>query len=505
MTTDDTARDAIATDASAYGGDAPDDTASDDATRGSAARAPLAPPSRRSGLDLSREVDPSQPVALAPGQLQLRPARRGKAPAHLADLTLAERAEAVAELGLPAFRAKQLSVHYFEHATTDPAAMTDLPQDRRAELAERFFPQLLTLVSRQSADHGATQKLLWRLFDGSLVESVLMRYPGRITLCISSEAGCGMNCPFCATGQMGLTRNLSAAEILEQVRIANAMLRSGELPGAREGDPERVTNIVFMGMGEPLANYRAVATVCKRLNAPSPEGFGMSARSITVSTVGLAPAVRKLIAERIPVTLAVSLHAPDDELRDELVPINTRYDVEDILSAAYEYFEATGRRVSIEYALIRDINDQAHRADLLARRLVDKGGPHWVHVNPIPLNPVKGSKWTASDPRVEREFVETLRSYGISTTIRDTRGSDIDGACGQLAATIIESDSHREDREARVARVEAVASRDSAGPVASRDSAGPVASRDSAGSVAPRDGAGVTAADTATDGASADD
>ncbi len=405
--------------------------------------------------DLSREAIPGQKVALAPGQLQLRPARRGKPPAHLADLTLDERIEAVKEMGLPGFRAKQLSVHYFEHYTTDPAQMTDLPQDRRDELVERFFPTLLTPVSRQSADHGATQKMLWRLFDGSMVESVLMRYADRITLCISSEAGCGMNCPFCATGQMGLARNLSAAEIIEQVRIANRMLKDGEIPGGGG----RVSNIVFMGMGEPLANYRPVATTCRRLNAPAPEGFGIGARHITVSTVGLAPAVRKLIAEKIPVTLAVSLHAPDDALRNELVPINTRYDVDEILDAAHEYFEATGRRVSIEYALIRDINDQAHRAQLLADRLIAHGGAHWIHVNPIPLNPVKGSKWTASDPMVEKKFVETLRDNGISATIRDTRGSDIDGACGQLAAEVIETDEHRADREARVARVEAVASR----------------------------------------------
>lgn len=403
--------------------------------------------------DLSREVVKGEPVRLAPGQLQLRPTRRGKPPAHLADLTLDERAEAVRNMGLPAFRAKQLSKHYFEHFTTDPDDMTDLPKGDRSALVERFFPTLLTKVSQQSADQGMTQKFLWRLFDGSLVESVLMRYSNRVTLCISSEAGCGMNCPFCATGQMGLTRNLSAAEILEQVRIANLLLSRGEIPGG-EG---RVTNIVFMGMGEPLANYRAVATTCQRLNAPAPEGFGMGARHITVSTVGLAPAVRKLIKEEIPVTLAVSLHAPDDELRNELVPINQRFDVDDILDAAWEYFEATGRRVSIEYALIRDINDQAERAELLAKRLIARGGAHWVHVNPIPLNPVKGSKWTASDPWVERTFVETLREHGISATIRDTRGSDIDGACGQLAATVVETDARRENREARVARVEEIA------------------------------------------------
>ena len=402
--------------------------------------------------DLSREAVPGQSVALAPGQLQLRPARRGKPPAHLADLTLAERVAAVEEMGLPGYRAKQLSVHYFEHFTTSAEEMTDLPAGRRDELTERFFPTLLTPVSVQAADNGATQKFLWKLFDGPMVESVLMRYSDRVTLCISSEAGCGMNCPFCATGQMGLTRNLSSEEILEQVPIANRMLATGEIPGGG-----RISNIVFMGMGEPLANYRPVATVCKRLNAPAPEGFGMSARHITVSTVGLAPAVRKLVKEAIPVTLAVSLHAPDDELRDELVQINTRFDVDEILSAAHEYFEATGRRVSIEYALIRDINDQAHRAQLLADKLIAKGGLHWAHVNPIPLNPVQGSKWTASEPLVEKRFVETLRDAGISATIRDTRGSDIDGACGQLAAEVLETDTRRADREARVARVEAIA------------------------------------------------
>ena len=403
--------------------------------------------------DLSREAVPGQKVALAPGQLQLRPTRRGKPPAHLADLTLEERIAAVKEMGLPGFRAKQLSVHYFEHFTTAPEDLTDVPKNLRERLVERFFPTLLTPVSRQSADHGATQKFLWKLFDGSLVESVLMRYSDRNTLCISSEAGCGMNCPFCATGQMGMTRYLSAAEILEQVRIANSLLASGERPGG----PGRVSNIVFMGMGEPLANYRPVATTCKRLNAPAPEGFGIGARHITVSTVGLAPAVRKLVKEEIPVTLAVSHHAPDDALRNELVPINTRFDVDEILDAAHEYFEVTGRRVSIEYALIRDINDQPHRAQLLADRLIAHGGAHWIHVNPIPLNPVKGSKWTASDPHDEKRFVEILRENGISATIRDTRGSDIDGACGQLAAEVIETDAHREDREARVARVEAIA------------------------------------------------
>ena len=195
-------------------------------------------------------------------------------------------------------------------------------------------------------------------------------------------------------------------------------------------------NVVFMGMGEALANYKASIDAIRRLVDPSPEGLGLSARGITMSTVGLVPAMDRLTAEGIPVTLALSLHAPDDELRDELVPINTRWKVGEALDAAYRYFEATGRRVSIEYALIRDINDQAWRADLLGK-LLNQRGRGWIHVNPIPLNPTPGSKWTASDPKVERAFVAALEARGIPTTIRDTRGQDIDGACGQLAANTI--------------------------------------------------------------------
>lgn len=370
--------------------------------------------------------------------LQFASPRVKQPPQHLADMTLAEREAAVVELGLPKFRAKQLSQHYFEHYTTDPEAMTDLPKDRREELVERFFPPLLTEVKRLQTDNGDTIKFLWRLFDGALVESVLMRYPGRITLCVSSQCGCGMNCPFCATGQAGLTRNMSTAEILDQVVQANRIIRAGELGGSRRGtvhfSEERVNNIVFMGMGEPLANYRRVMNAVHRMAAPAPEGLGMSARGITVSTVGLEPAIRKLASEDIPVTFALSLHAPDDELRDDLIPVNSRWKVDEVLDAAYHYFETTGRRVSIEYALIKDMNDHAWRADLLAQKL-NARGRGWVHVNPIPLNPTPGSIWTSSDPDVTDEFVRRINAAGIPTTLRDTRGKDIDGACGQLVAT----------------------------------------------------------------------
>ncbi|GAA1595632.1 23S rRNA (adenine(2503)-C(2))-methyltransferase RlmN [Leucobacter chromiireducens] len=364
---------------------------------------------------------------------------RVKQPAtHLADLTLAEREAKIVELGLPKFRAKQISKQYFDNYVTDPEQMTDLPKDRRAEVAEALFPPLLTEVKRLVTDDGSTIKFLWRLFDGALVESVLMRYPGRITLCVSSQCGCGMNCPFCATGQAGLTRNMSTAEILDQVVQANRVIAEGGLGRAREegngAEAERVNNIVFMGMGEPLANYKRVMNAVHRMVAPAPEGLGMSARGITVSTVGLAPAIRKLADEDLAITFALSLHAPDDQLRDELIPVNSRWKVDEVLDAAYGYYEKTGRRVSIEYALIKDMNDHAWRADLLAERL-NQRGRGWVHVNPIPLNPTPGSIWTSSTREVTREFVDRLNAAGIPTTLRDTRGKEIDGACGQLVAT----------------------------------------------------------------------
>jgi len=368
--------------------------------------------------------------------------RRGKAPSHLADLDAAGRKQVLKDLGLPGFRADQLSRHYFTHFEADPAKMSDIPVGMRDAVSEALLPGLVTKVVSLEADGGRTIKDLWRLYDGAQVESVLMRYPQRTTLCVSSQAGCGMACPFCATGQMGLTRNLSTAEIVDQVREAQASCRDGKLAGG----PTTLSNVVFMGMGEPLANYKTVVAALHRLIDPAPEGFGMSARNITVSTVGLVPAIKKLAGEGMPVTLAVSLHAPDDDLRDELIPINSRWKVGELLDAARAYFLATGRRVSIEYALIKDMNDQEWRAQLLADEL-NKRGHGWVHVNPIPLNPTPGSIWTASTRSAQEAFVKRLRDNGIATSIRDTRGSDIDGACGQLATAVAEG--KRPVREAR--------------------------------------------------------
>ncbi len=358
------------------------------------------------------------------------PVGRRKPPRHLADLALAERADAVEALGEPRYRAKQLSQHYFARLVDDPEQMTDLPADVRGRLVAELMPALLTPLRTLEADGGTTRKTLWRMFDGALVESVLMRYPDRVTMCVSSQAGCGMACPFCATGQAGLQRNMSGAEIVDQVVAGARALARGEVPGG----PGRVSNVVFMGMGEPMANYRAVIGAVRRLVEPAPDGLGMSARGVTVSTVGLVPRMRQLADEGLPVTLALSLHAPDDELRDELVPVNTRWKVHEVVETAWDYAHATKRRVSIEYALIKDVNDQAWRADLLGDVLTSFGDWGWVHVNLIPLNPTPGSKWTASRPEDEAEFVRRLRLKGVPTTVRDTRGREIDGACGQLAA-----------------------------------------------------------------------
>ncbi len=364
----------------------------------------------------------------------MAPARKGKPPTHLADLDIPTRKKAMAEKGYPAFRADQLSRHYFERHEADTEHMTDLPASQRDAILADFLPPLLTKVRDLTADQGRTIKSLWRLFDGAMVETVLMRYPERATLCISSQAGCGMACPFCATGQGGLTRNLSAAEIVEQVRMGMVAAEGGDLAGG----PTRVTNVVFMGMGEPLANWKQVQAALHRLIEPAPSGFGLSARGVTVSTVGMVPLIDKLADEGLPVTLAVSLHAPDDELRNPLIPLNSRFSVKQLLDAARNYFNRTGRRVSIEYALIKDMNDHQWRAQLLADEL-NKRGRGWVHVNPIPLNPTPGSIWTASTRQAQQLFVDTLVDAGIPTTIRDTRGSDIDGACGQLAAEVTES------------------------------------------------------------------
>jgi 23S rRNA (adenine2503-C2)-methyltransferase len=271
---------------------------------------------------------------MTPLPLVFQAPKTGVLPTHFADLDLTQRRVKMGELGIAGFRADQIARHYYTRFENDPITMTDLPPAMREQLATTLLRPLLTPVRTLEADSGTTRKTLWRLHDGALVESVVMRYPARfsngvqvradrITVCVSSQAGCGMACPFCATGQGGLTRNLSTAEIVEQVVAAARSAAKGELSGG----PGRLSNVVFMGMGEPLANYSRLVAALHRLIDPAPAGLGLSRRSITVSSVGLVPAITKLADEDLAVTLAVSLHAPDDGLRDTLVPVNTRWKV----------------------------------------------------------------------------------------------------------------------------------------------------------------------------------
>jgi 23S rRNA (adenine2503-C2)-methyltransferase len=292
--------------------------------------------------------------------------------------------------------------------------MTELPAPLRVRLAAALPPALREL-SRQTADGGDTIKLLWALADGSRVETVLMAYPDRVTVCVSTQAGCAMACQFCATGQAGFRRHLSSGEIVEQVAVA-----------MREARPRRLSNVVFMGMGEPLANYDRVWAAVVRLHGE----MGLSARHLTLSTVGLVPGIRRLAAETLPVNLAVSLHAANDALRNELVPVNRRYPLAVLSEACREYVEKSGRRLSIEWALIDRVNDTARDAAELAAF----ARPLHAHVNLIPLNPTPGYPVVGSPAERVRSFRDELASLRVNATIRVTRGVEIDAACGQLAA-----------------------------------------------------------------------
>ncbi len=316
--------------------------------------------------------------------------------------------------GEPAYRARQVWAGLHTRVLR-PAEMTELPGSLRASL-ESALPPALCEVSRRTADAGQTTKWLWALHDGARVETVLMHYPDRATVCVSTQAGCAMACQFCATGQAGFRRHLTQGEIVEQVVVA-----------MREAKPRRLSNVVFMGMGEPLANYDRVWSAVVRLNAD----MGLSARHLTLSTVGLVPGIRRLATETLPVNLAVSLHAANDALRDELVPINRRYPLAELAGACAEYVRASGRRLSIEWALIDGVNDRGSDASELAAF----ARPLGAHVNLIPLNPTPGYPVMGSAPERVRRFRDELVALGVNATIRATRGADIDAACGQLAAT----------------------------------------------------------------------
>lgn len=318
----------------------------------------------------------------------------------------------------PPYRVNQLRAWLYETPVLHAQDMTNLPSDLRDSIGDRLWP--FTVEMEQSADNGKTRKWLFRAHDGAAIESVLMGYPKRATLCISSQAGCALACTFCATGQYGFERHLEAGEIVAQVAYAQAFLRQIGMPGV----PDHVTNIVFMGMGEPLANYDRMRESLRRMI----EVMGMSARSITVSTVGIIPGINRLADEPWPVYLAISLHAADDDLRTSLVPINKRYPIADLEKAAWNYFEKKGRRLSIEWTMIDGVNDtedQAVKLAAIAKRLR-------AHVNLIALNPTPLSTEKASSRPSIRKFADAVESRDVNVTIRDTRGRDIDAACGQL-------------------------------------------------------------------------
>ncbi|MGB8360899.1 MAG: 23S rRNA (adenine(2503)-C(2))-methyltransferase RlmN [Acidimicrobiia bacterium] len=320
----------------------------------------------------------------------------------------------------PSYRVDQLRDWLYQTPVLDAVDMTNLPKDLRERIGPTLWP--FAVEVEQSADAGTTRKWLFRAPDGAAIEAVLMGYPRRATLCISSQAGCALGCTFCATGQFGFERHLEPGEIVAQVAYARAFLRQIGMPGV----PGRLTNVVFMGMGEPLANYDRVREAIRRLV----ETMGMSARSITVSTVGIVPGIKRLADEPWPVNLAISLHAADDELRSRLVPINKRYPIADLEAAAAAYYEKKGRRVSIEWTMMDHVNDTLEQADKLAaiaRRL--RAHVNLIALNPTPLSPERAS----SRPRIE-DFARALEDRGVNVTVRDTRGREIDAACGQLRA-----------------------------------------------------------------------
>jgi 23S rRNA (adenine2503-C2)-methyltransferase len=371
------------------------------------------------------------------------------------DLGPSDLAALVAEAGEPSYRAGQLSRWLDRRRVTDPRQMTDLPVGFRERLAERLAGSGLELRRHQVGDGGWTHKLLFGLVGGDSVESVLMLYPppgrapagraadadpdsedwepagrtGRATVCISTQAGCAMGCTFCATGQFGFTRNLSTGEVVEQVARVWAAL-----PGLRPhpSAPDHLTNVVFMGMGEPFANPTATWGAARRLH----EGFGLSARAITISTVGLVPGIRRAAAEPLAVNLAVSIHAADDGLRDRLVPVNRSWPIAELLAAVGDYVAATRRRVSFEYALMGGVNDGLDQARELGRLLapvrVPGSGGHAVHVNLIPYNPTPGTGFAPPSRSAVRRFRDAVAAAGVPVSIRANRGVGIDAACGQL-------------------------------------------------------------------------
>lgn len=359
--------------------------------------------------------------------LQRQPLALAGAAPNLYDLTLPQLTALLQSWGQPAFRARQIWTHLYRRLTPSFEAMTDLPVALRERLAAETRLGVLSLSREQTADHGDTRKVLWRLPDGNVLESVLMLYPDRATVCVSTQAGCGMGCVFCATGRMGLLRNISTGEIVEQVLYFARGLRSGALAGTTRHD--HLTNLVFMGMGEPFANYERWWAAVERLH--DAQGFNFGARNMTVSTVGLVPGIRRLAQASLPINLAISLHAPNDALRSALMPVNKKYPIAALMDATREYIARTNRRVSFEYVLLQHQNDTPELAEELAE-LIDG---LLCHVNLIPWNPVPGAPLQRSHRERVRAFQNVLLRRGIACTVRVERGVAIAAACGQLAAT----------------------------------------------------------------------
>lgn len=331
----------------------------------------------------------------------------------------------------PGYRADQIW-SWLVRGCDDPREMTDLPAALRGRLLDLFPPPPKVLRS-STADDGLTHKVLLECTSGEAVESVLMLYPtgpgrssGRATVCISTQAGCAMGCPFCATGQAGFRGQLTLGEVVRQVTVMQRLLATRQI--AADGIPDHVTNVVFMGMGEPLANLDVTVNAVRWLH--DPDGFNLSARSITVSTIGLLPGIRRLRELSLPITLAISLHAPNNELRDNLVPINRQHPIEDLMAACRDYREATGRRLTFEYVLIDGINAGLEHARQLAGLVRGMD----AHVNLIPMNPTPAVAWNAPSGNVQHAFLDVLTRAGIAATIRRNRGTEIDAACGQLYA-----------------------------------------------------------------------
>jgi len=354
----------------------------------------------------------------------------------LLSLTLPQMQQWLVERGEPSFRAKQLFSWLYQRLVTDFSAMTNLPQSLRSQLAQEASIGPMVVRSEQHSKDDRTRKILLELDDGKLIESVLMLYPPigessvRATVCVSTQAGCAFGCTFCATGQMGFDRHLTAGEIVAQVLFFARELR--DAPWSAKGLPgsapiDHITNIVLMGMGEPLHNYDNVLQALRILN--NLDGFNLGARHMTVSTVGLVPAIRKLSQEPLQVNLAISLHAPTDELRSQTMPINKKYPLEELLAACKDYIAATGRQVTFEYVLLAGVNDTAAHAHLLSELLVPL--KQFAHVNCIPVNATSADYKSPSGESI-RAFRNILFEHGVSNSVRAERGDDIAAACGQL-------------------------------------------------------------------------